>query len=135
MSRLGALLKSRFLRFRREIVVVSYAIRHPGTPLRLKLAGTALILYLASPIDLIPLVVPVVGLVDDLILVPWGLGAVVRRLPADVRADADDRAARFIGRYVRRPLVFLAVLVLTLVLVWAVLLALLWWGLAGWFAG
>jgi len=127
----ATLLKSRFLRFRREIVVVALAIRHPGTPWRLRLAGLALIAYLASPLDLIPLVVPVLGLVDDLVLVPWGLSAVVRRLPAEVRSDAESRAARFIDRWVRRPLVFLAALLLVLAVVWALLLWLLWGALTG----
>lgn len=131
MAKLTAALKARFLRFRREIIVVAYAIRHPETPLRLRLAGLGLILYLASPIDLIPIMVPVVGLLDDLLLVPWGLGQVVSRLPGDARADAEAAAARFIDRYVKRPLIFLALLLLALVVVWTALLWLLWWLLFG----
>lgn len=126
MAKPTAALKSRFLRFRREIVVVSYAIRHPATPFRLRLAGLLLILYLASPIDLIPLTVPLAGLLDDLIIVPWGLSAVVRRLPAEARTGAEADAARFIDRYVKRPVVFLALLLLVLVLLWMGLLWLVW---------
>jgi uncharacterized membrane protein YkvA (DUF1232 family) len=126
MSRLTTAIRSRFLRFRREIIVVAYAIRDPRTPLRLRLGGLGLILYLASPIDLIPIVVPVVGLLDDLILVPWGLSRVVSRLPPEARADAEARAAGFIRRYVRRPLLFLVALVAVLMLLWAVLLWVIW---------
>jgi uncharacterized membrane protein YkvA (DUF1232 family) len=131
MGRLTRAIRGRFLRFRREIIVVAYAVRHHATPLRLRLAGVALILYLASPIDLVPIFIPFLGLLDDLVIVPWGLSQVVRRLPAQARTDAEASAARFINRYVARPLRFLLLLLLVLVLLWSALLALLWWLLSG----
>jgi uncharacterized membrane protein YkvA (DUF1232 family) len=131
MSGLTRAIRGRFLRFRREIVVVAYAIGHPETPFRLRLAGIALIAYLASPVDLIPLWVPVAGLVDDLIIVPLGLSAVVRRLPEGAREEAEAKAARFIDRYLARPLRFLLLLGLALVLLWSALLWLLWWLIFG----
>ncbi len=131
MARLTTAVRKRFLRFRREILVVAYAITNPATPLHLKLAGAAVILYLASPVDLIPIVVPVFGLLDDLIIVPWGLSQVVKRLPAEARSEAEARAARLIQRYVARPLRFLLYLVLVLILLWTALLWLLWWVLFG----
>jgi uncharacterized membrane protein YkvA (DUF1232 family) len=131
MGRLTGVIKSRFLRFRRDIIVVAYAVKHPGTPLRLRVAGVALILYLASPFDLVPLFVPFVGLLDDLLIVPWGLSLVVRRLPADTRAEVEASAARFIGRYVARPVRFLVLLLIGLVVIWAALLWLLWRVLLG----
>jgi uncharacterized membrane protein YkvA (DUF1232 family) len=131
MAGVAAAIRGRFLRFRKEIIVVAYAIRNPATPLRLRLAGGLFILYLLSPIDLIPIMVPGLGLVDDLILVPWGLSRVVERLPAESRADAEARAASFIRRWVRRPLVFFLCLVLFLMLAWALVLGLLWWWLVG----
>lgn len=126
MAGIGAALKGRLLRFRREILVVAYAIRDPRTPWHLRLAGAGLLLYLASPIDLIPLVVPVFGIVDDLILVPWGLSRVVGRLPGEARADAEADALRFIHRWVRRPILFFALLFTVLTVLWALLLWLLW---------
>lgn len=127
MARILTGVRRRFLRFRREIIVVAYAVRHRETPVHLRLAGIALILYLASPIDLIPIVVPVLGLLDDLIIVPLGLSLVVDRLPEPARVDAEEAAARFIQRYVARPLRFLIYLVLALVLLWSGLLWLAWW--------
>lgn len=127
MKPMFAAIRSRFLRFRREVIVVAYAIRHPGTPLRWRLAGTVLILYLLSPIDLIPVVVPVLGILDDLIIVPLGLSLVVGRLPGDVRSDAEADATRIIQRYVARPLRFFLYLVVALILVWTATLWLLWW--------
>lgn len=106
-------------------MVVAYAVRHPETPLHLKAAGMLFILYLLSPVDLIPVTVPILGVMDDLILVPWGLSQVVGRLPDAPRADAEERARRFISRYLKRPLLFLAILVGALLIVWAILLWLL----------
>ena len=99
--------------------------------MHLRLAGLALIAYLASPVDLIPIWVPVLGFVDDLVIVPWGLGAVVRRLPEGARADSEAAAARFIDKYVARPLRFLVILGVVLVLLWTTLLWLLYLALRG----
>ena len=118
MAKLGTLLKARFLRFRREIILVGYAIRHSGTPLHLRLAGLVLILYLLSPIDLIPIMIPIIGLLDDLIIVPWGISVVVRNLPADVREESNARAERWVQRFVKRPLLYLAGAVVLLIAFW-----------------
>lgn len=69
-----------------------FALRHPAAPGWLKL-GTALIaLYLLSPIDLIPEVIPFIGVVDDLVLVPLAIRWLLSRLPAGIAADVDRRA-------------------------------------------
>ena len=64
-----------------------FALRHPLAPTWLK-AGTALlVLYVFSPIDLIPDVLPVIGIVDDLVLVPLAIRWLLNRLPPEI-ADA-----------------------------------------------
>ena len=69
-----------------------FALRHPQAPGWLK-AGTALVLlYLISPIDLIPDVVPVFGVVDDLVIVPMAIRWLLNRLPANIREHAEQRA-------------------------------------------
>jgi len=68
-----------------------FALRHPAAPKWLKL-GTALIaLYLLSPIDLIPDAIPVLGVVDDLVIVPLAIRWLLSRLPFDVRGDVERR--------------------------------------------
>jgi uncharacterized membrane protein YkvA (DUF1232 family) len=132
MAGIRALVKTRFLRFRREILVVALALRHPDTPWRLRAAGALVIAYLVSPVDLVPIYIPVLGVVDDLLIVPWGLSQVVRRLPASAREGSEARATRLIERWVRRPLLFLVVLVAGLGVLWAGLLWLFWrWALGG----
>jgi uncharacterized membrane protein YkvA (DUF1232 family) len=67
------------------------ALRHPAAPGWLKL-GTALIaLYVLSPIDLIPDVLPFVGVLDDIVLVPLAVRWLLKRLPPDIAAAAGRR--------------------------------------------
>jgi uncharacterized membrane protein YkvA (DUF1232 family) len=69
-----------------------FALRHPAAPLWLKV-GTALIaLYVVSPIDLIPDVIPVLGWLDDAIIVPFAIRWLLSRLPPHLRAEADLRS-------------------------------------------
>lgn len=67
------------------------ALRHPAAPGWLK-AGTALVvLYLVSPVDLIPDVLPFIGAIDDIVLVPLAIRWMLKRLPADVAAATAAR--------------------------------------------
>jgi uncharacterized membrane protein YkvA (DUF1232 family) len=60
------------------------ALRHPASPGWLKL-GTALVaLYVLSPIDLLPDFLPVVGMIDDLVLVPLAIRWMLKRLPPEI---------------------------------------------------
>lgn len=68
-----------------------FALRHPATPGWFKLGVGMLALYLISPIDLIPDVLPVIGVVDDLVLIPLAIRFLLKRLPPDV-AQAARRA-------------------------------------------
>jgi uncharacterized membrane protein YkvA (DUF1232 family) len=71
-----------------------FALRHPAAPGWLKV-GTALIaVYLFSPVDLIPDVLPVIGVVDDLVLVPLAIRWLLKRLPPDIAAAAAERRTR-----------------------------------------
>jgi len=64
-----------------------FALRHPEAPLWLKLGTAGVLLYLLSPADLIPDVIPFIGVVDDLVLVPLAVRWMLGRLPAHVRGD------------------------------------------------
>ncbi len=63
------------------------ALRHPLQPRWLKPALALLVLYLLSPVDLLPDFIPLLGVVDDLVLIPLAVRYMLRRLPAAVRAD------------------------------------------------
>jgi uncharacterized membrane protein YkvA (DUF1232 family) len=68
-----------------------FALRHPHAPGWLKL-GTALIaLYVLSPVDIIPDVLPLIGVVDDLVLVPLAIRWLLKRLPPEIAQAASAR--------------------------------------------
>lgn len=63
------------------------ALRHPHAPAWLRLGAIGIVIYVLSPIDLIPDVIPVVGWLDDIVLVPLAIRFMLNRLPAHLRAD------------------------------------------------
>ena len=67
------------------------ALKHPQSPGWLKPAVALLVIYVVSPVDLIPDVVPFLGLMDDVVLVPLAIRFVLKRLPARVRDDIEGR--------------------------------------------
>ncbi|MEO7852049.1 MAG: DUF1232 domain-containing protein [Rubrivivax sp.] len=68
-----------------------YALRHPLAPGWLKPSAVLLVLYLVSPLDLIPDAIPIVGVVDDLVLLPLAMRWLLSRLPSALREDVDRR--------------------------------------------
>jgi uncharacterized membrane protein YkvA (DUF1232 family) len=68
-----------------------FALRHPAAPGWLKPATALLLLYLISPLDLVPDALPVVGIVDDLVLLPLAVHWLLSMLPEPLRRDMDRR--------------------------------------------
>ncbi len=71
-----------------------FALRHPHAPGWLKVGTGLIALYLFSPIDLLPDVLPVIGMVDDLVLVPLAIRWLIKRLPPEIARAAAERGAR-----------------------------------------
>ena len=85
-------LKHRARQLKRETFALYLAARHPGTPWHAKLFVAAVAAYAFSPIDLIPDFIPVLGYLDDLILIPLGIMLAVKLVPPDVLAECRARA-------------------------------------------
>ena len=79
-------------RLRVEVHAGWLAARHPRTPWPVRLFGLALTAYALSPLDLIPDFIPVLGLLDDLVLIPAGLWLFEKMVPAEVLAECRQRA-------------------------------------------
>ncbi len=62
------------------------ALRHPDAPAWLKWGVAGIVLYVLSPVDLIPDVIPVVGVLDDIVVVPLAIRWLLNRLPSHLRA-------------------------------------------------
>ena len=67
------------------------ALKHPLSPGWLKPAVALMVIYVVSPVDLIPDVVPFLGVMDDVVLVPLAIRFLLKRLPARVRDDIEGR--------------------------------------------
>ena len=87
-----AALRARAAAIKLDTLALWYAMRHPGTPLAARLVGAAVIAYALSPIDLIPDFIPVLGLLDDLVLLPLGIALCVKLVPSDVMAECREKA-------------------------------------------
>ena len=89
-------LKERAEMLERETFALYYATRDPRTPWPARLVALAVVAYALSPIDLIPDPIPVLGLLDDLLIVPAGVALVLRLVRAGhgrraSPGDGDDR--------------------------------------------
>lgn len=93
MPILGAL-KNRAAELKQFTLVAYFAARDPLTPVHVRVLAFLVAAYALSPIDLIPDFIPVLGYLDDLVLVPLGLALVVRLLPPAALASACEQARR-----------------------------------------
>jgi uncharacterized membrane protein YkvA (DUF1232 family) len=103
--------------------------RDPLVALPVRMLGWAVAAYAFSPIDLIPDFIPVLGLLDDLILVPFGVWLFVRLIPpalhARHRAQAEAAAAKPVSRWA-------ALVIITIWIVVAIWLGALLWSARFW---
>ncbi|HEY6239783.1 MAG TPA: YkvA family protein [Burkholderiales bacterium] len=97
-------LKERAQALRSETVALCFAARHPDTPWYAKLLVAGIAAYALSPIDLIPDFIPILGYLDDLVLIPLGIVLAVRLIPHPVLAECRARARALLasGRPVSR---------------------------------
>ncbi len=96
---------------KRQTLVVYFVARDPRTPWPLRLLALGIAAYALSPIDLIPDFIPLLGYLDDLVIVPLGLLLVLRRVPTEVLDDARQRAAAAATRPVSRAMAAIIVVV------------------------
>lgn len=79
-------------RLKAETYALYLAYRDPRVPWHARLFAALVVGYAFSPIDLIPDPIPILGYLDDLILVPLGIALAVRMIPADVLAECREKA-------------------------------------------
>jgi len=87
---------------KREAHALALAARHPATPWPAKLVAGLVVAYALSPIDLIPDVIPLLGYLDDLILLPIGIALAIRLIPPEVLAECRAQAAAAPARLTSR---------------------------------
>lgn len=95
-------LKAWARRLKRDVIALWLAARDARTPAAAKVLAGVVAAYALSPIDLIPDFIPVLGLLDDLLIVPLGIWAAVKLVPADVLLDCREAAKRLVDKPVSR---------------------------------
>ncbi len=83
---------------KRDTVAVYFAARDPRTPLLVRGLALFVAAYALSPIDLIPDFIPILGYLDDLLIVPFGLWLIIRLLPAAVLEESRQKADALLAR-------------------------------------
>jgi len=85
-------IKERAKKMKTDIPAVFIAIKHKKTPLIAKILAIIAVGYVLSPIDLIPDFIPVLGLLDDVIIVPALIAIIIKLIPADVFSECRESA-------------------------------------------
>ena len=80
---------------RRDIALLLFAMMRRDTPRAVKILFPLTLLYLVSPIDIVPDTIPLLGAVDDMVILPAATSLLVRMLPAHARAEGEQRVARY----------------------------------------
>ena len=116
-------LRERARHLKAETFALYLAARHTGTPWYAKLMVAAIVAYALSPIDLIPDFVPILGYLDDLVLIPLGVTLAIKMIPPAVMSECRARAREVManGKPVSRVAGAVIVLIwLTLVVLFAI---------------
>lgn len=108
----------------RETFTLYLLCRHPAVPWYAKLLALIVVGYALSPIDLIPDFIPVLGYLDDLILIPLGIMLVIRLVPAEVVAECRARSEEIVGKVTRAGKIAAGVVVAIWILAAAVVIRL-----------
>jgi uncharacterized membrane protein YkvA (DUF1232 family) len=105
-----------------QLLTLWFSRSHPDTPLMAKLMAALVVAYAFSPIDLIPDFIPVLGYLDDLIIVPLGIYVTLRLIPEHVIADSRRKADAWLAQNRGKPRNYFA----------AALIVLVWVAIAYW---
>lgn len=119
-------------RLKAEVVTLWFCARHPRTPFLAKTLAAGLVAYAFSPIDLIPDFIPVLGYLDDLVILPIGIWLVLKLVPQNVMEECRGQAARWLAENRAKPRNYIAAVLI--VAVWLVVLWLGWRWAQSWLA-
>jgi uncharacterized membrane protein YkvA (DUF1232 family) len=114
-------------RIKRDSVTLWFAYRHPNTPWAVKGLCVFVVAYALSPIDLIPDFIPVLGYLDDVILLPGLIWLAIRLLPAGVVAESRVKADSWMAEQGKKPTSKAGAALIISIWVLVAYLCWLWW--------
>ncbi|MGH8332320.1 MAG: YkvA family protein [Pseudomonas sp.] len=109
---------------KRQTMVLWFCYQHPQTPWLPKWISVFVVAYALSPIDLIPDFIPIVGYLDDVIILPLGILLAIRMMPPLVLEECQLKANEWEENHVNRPVSKVAAVLI--VLIWLTALAGIW---------
>ncbi|WP_274361890.1 YkvA family protein [Paenibacillus thermotolerans] len=118
-------LKAWAKRLKKQLFALYLAARRKDVPWYAKAAAVAVAAYAFSPIDLIPDFIPVLGYLDDVILVPLGIALVVKLIPPAVLEECRREAERLIATGSKKPVNWIGGAVI--VAIWAAVILYVGW--------
>ena len=90
--------KARAQKLKAEVYTLYLAYKDPRTPWYAKIFAAIVVGYAFSPIDLIPDPIPILGYLDDLVLIPIGVFLVVKMIPAQVLEESREQARALVAK-------------------------------------
>lgn len=118
--------KQQVRKLKKEIYVISLACKDSRVPWYAKAFAAIVVAYALSPIDLIPDIIPVIGYLDDLILMPLGIILIIRMIPPTVLAECRQQAEVALDRSI--PKSWIAAVVVVAIQLLLGVFAVLWLG-------
>jgi uncharacterized membrane protein YkvA (DUF1232 family) len=88
---------------KREVMTLCFVLKHPHTPWLARALAAILTAYALSPIDLIPDFIPVLGYLDDLIIVPVGIWLLLKIIPEEVLIECRNQADEWFRQDKQKP--------------------------------
>ena len=106
---------------KRDVMTLWFALKHPDTPWYARVLAAVVTAYALSPIDLIPDFIPVLGYLDDLIIVPAGVWLLLKIVPENVLVDSRAASDKWFIEQKGKPRSYVGLIVILVI-----------WALAAW---
>ena len=97
---------------KRDVMTLWFVLRHPHTPWLARALAAILTAYALSPIDLIPDFIPVLGYLDDLIIVPLGIWLLLKIIPEQVLMECRNQADEWFRQDQQKPRSWMGLLII-----------------------
>jgi uncharacterized membrane protein YkvA (DUF1232 family) len=91
-------LKRKARQLKQDVFAIYLAYHDPRVPLAARIFAACVVGYAFSPIDLIPDPIPILGYLDDLVLIPLGIALALKMIPADVMAESREKARQMLDQ-------------------------------------
>lgn len=115
-------------RLKKQIIMLWFASKHPHMPWLPKIIAVVAVAYAFSPIDLIPDFIPILGVIDDALILPILIWLAVRFTPKQVILDAEQQAEEWLEQQERRPQNYLVAVLIILIWITLAMMAYFYFG-------